>query len=91
LRRRLSQETIQVLIDAYKAGAISPQLAAQYGVSKTALLELLHAEGLAKRKRLTLEEIEEAHRLRSRGWTYVAIGQNFGMYGSTVWRTLKQN
>jgi hypothetical protein len=28
LRRRLSQETIQVLIDDYKAGAISPQLAA---------------------------------------------------------------
>lgn len=89
LHRRLGDDAIQELITAYRAGATTPELAVQYRVSKGALLNILHEQGLAVRKiRLTPAETAQAMQLRTEGLSYARIGEQLGVVGSTVWRVL---
>jgi hypothetical protein len=89
LPRRLGATQVQELMRAYRAGTPSPELAEHHGVAKSALLQLLHHEGLAIRKPgMTPKQITEARRLRDQGLSYAAIGKQLGFVGSTVWRGL---
>jgi hypothetical protein len=90
LRRRLGDETIQELIAAYQDGSTTPELVVRYQVSKGALLNILHEQGLAVRKiGLSPEEIDQAFGLRASGLSYAGIGERLGVVGSTVWRVLQ--
>jgi DNA-binding NarL/FixJ family response regulator len=80
---------VQAVIETYETGVTSIELAGLYGVSKSALLGLLHAQGLAQRKHaLTPEQVQQARLLRQQGLSYAAIGEQLGFYASTVSRAL---
>ena len=89
LRRRLSDKQVADVVAAYRDGATAADLAARYGVARSALVFLLHEHGLALRNHgLSSGQREEARRLRAKGETYVAIGERFGVHRSTVWHAV---
>jgi transposase len=89
VRQRLGEELVQTIVAVSSGGKTSPELVASYGISKTAVLKILHEEGLARRKPgLTADQIAEAVALQVHGESYEAIGRRFGVFGSTVWRAL---
>jgi uncharacterized protein (DUF433 family) len=89
VRQRLGSETVQELITAYREGVTTPELVTRYGIAKSAVLGILHDEGMAIRKPgLTAAQVTEATELRGQSVSYDTIGQRFDVYGSTVWRAL---
>jgi hypothetical protein len=54
LSKRLGMAVVQELVGCYEAGATSADLADRYGVSRTGLTNLLHAQGAAVRRRCGL-------------------------------------
>jgi DNA-binding NarL/FixJ family response regulator len=91
LDRRLSQETITELVDAYKAGTSTPELCRRYQLSKGGVLKLLRDHGVEMRRRgLTDEQIELAIKLYDEGHSLTAIGNELGKAKSTVRETLRE-
>ncbi len=88
--RRLGSSTVAALITAYEAGATTAQLAEQYGVSRTAVKDLLHAHRTAVRRPVGLldEDVNEAARLYEVGWLLRKIAVKFNVSQENVRRQL---
>jgi hypothetical protein len=92
LSRRFSPEQLDALGEGYEAGATAAELAAVVGVSKSALLELLHARGVPVRTRPSLSEteVDEAERLYAGGLLLREIGARFCVSRDCVRLALKR-
>lgn len=91
LRRRLAPQTIAELVARYNAGANTPALSREYGISKTGLLELLHTEGVSLRRRsVTPEVADRAVRLYESGLTIDEVMEQVGYSYSTIQRMLHE-
>ncbi len=90
LPRRLGSSTVAALIGAYEEGSTTAQLAEHYGVSRTAVKDLLHTHGAAVRRPagLSVDEIDEAADLYESGWLLREIGAKFEVDRETVRRKL---
>lgn len=88
--RRLGSSSVHELIGAYEAGATTPELALRYGVSRTAVKELLHRSGVAVRRPPGLGEpdVDEAVRLYEAGWLLREIAVECDVHQETVRRAL---
>ncbi len=85
LDRRLSQETIAELVEAYRGGTSTPELCRRYELSKGGVLKLLRDHGVEMRRRgLTDEQIDLAIDLYGEGQSYAAIGRQLGKAKSSV-------
>ncbi|WP_433578570.1 helix-turn-helix domain-containing protein [Nocardia brasiliensis] len=85
LDRRLSADTIAELVDAYEAGAPTPELCARYGLSKGGILKLLREAGVKMRKQpLSEAQIRQAARLYAEGYSLRAVAAELGSSFSTV-------
>jgi orotate phosphoribosyltransferase-like protein len=81
LSRRLEKHVVADIARAYEAGASSTELAQEFGVSRTGVLNLLRESGVKVRTRRTLTEaeVDTAERLYGEGWILREIGQDLGV------------
>jgi len=88
--RRLGSSSVAALIRSYEAGATTTQLAQQYGVSATAVKDLLHCRDVVVRRRVGLQplEVDEAVRFYESGWQLREIAQKFDASQENVRRRL---
>jgi IS30 family transposase len=62
-----------------------------YGLGKGAVLRLLDAHGVVRRRQgLRPTEVEEAIRLYGQGWSLARIGEHFGRHHSVILRALER-
>lgn len=88
LKRRIDPDTWEQIVAKYKAGATTPQLCLEYGLSKTGLLNHLHERGVQLRRQpLAPEQVEEASRLYGYGFSIAAIAN----YLDTSYNNVRQN
>ena len=88
LERRLSPETCAEMVEKYRAGATTPALCAEYGLSKGGLLRLLTDRGVKMRRQpLAPEQVEQAVTLYSYGFSIAAIAS----YLDTSYNNVRQN
>jgi hypothetical protein len=92
LSHRLSQEQVDRLAGQYERGATAAALAAEAGVSKSALLDLFSQAGTpaAHSRSLTETEVDEASRLYDSGWLLREIGEHLGVSRDCVRLALKR-
>jgi hypothetical protein len=93
LARRLSTGDLVQMEREYLAGDGCTILSRRYGVSENAVLAHLRRVGLVVRSlgKVTLDDVTEMRRLRSRGWTYQSIGERFGITRTAVSRRLQDS
>ena len=77
--RRLGLSTVLALIEAYEAGSTTAKLAERYGISRTAVKDLLHAHGVTVRRpaELNARDVYKAARLYESGWLLREIAEKF--------------
>jgi hypothetical protein len=88
---RLGPQQLAQLIANYWAGMPTTQLMQSYGLGKGAVLRLLDAHGVVRRRQgLTPPEVDEAIRLYGRGWPLARIGAHLGWHHSVILRALER-
>lgn len=89
IQRRLSEEERASIVREYTEGARAGQLAEAFGISETAVLDLLKRAGVPRRNgKLNPEQVAEMRRLRESGWTYASIGSQFGVTKTAAMKRL---
>lgn len=90
-QKLLSEDEIEQLIAAYRAGSTVYQLAKQFGCHRTTVSGCLKASGVQMRRTpLSHEQIEEAVRLYEAGLSCTKIGHKVGCSPDTVRSHLRQ-
>lgn len=90
LRRPLSAELVQKIIDQYQSGAAIKRLAREYEITRERLLEVFKAEGVTLRKPgLSPEHTQQAIRLYESGLTIPQVAAKLGYTDSVVHRFLR--
>jgi hypothetical protein len=88
---RLGPEGVAQLVADYQAGIPTTQLMKLYGLGKGAVLRLLEANDVPRRRQgLTAGQAHEAVLLYQQGWSSLKIGQHFGKDHGVVLRALKR-
>ena len=78
VRRRLQPGIIQEIVRKYEAGAMTPALCAEFGLSKTSVLRLLREQGVDLRRRpLTDEQVAVAAEMYASGLPIATIAAHF--------------
>ncbi len=76
----------------YQGGRSTKWLQRTYGLSQGAVLRLLDVNGVARRRQgLTDEQVQEAIRLYSQGWSLTRIGDRFGKDHTVVRSALRRS
>jgi hypothetical protein len=88
---RLDDRLVQQLLAEYQAGRTGRELAEQYGLARSTVIELLRKHGVAVRyPRVTPEEAAEMVRLYQAGMRQVDIAARFGRDPGNIWHVLKR-
>jgi DNA-directed RNA polymerase specialized sigma24 family protein len=82
--RQLSDQQIDKLLHAYKAGGTVYDLAERFKINRKTVSGILHRAGVRIRGRLTPEQVDEAVQLYAAGWSLARIGQEFDTTADTV-------
>ena len=84
-QRRLLLEQVNELIAAYRAGVPINDLAAQFEIHRSTVLDHVNRAGTRRRyPALGLRDVEEAAELYRTGQSLRTIGIHFGVHASTV-------
>lgn len=87
--RRLNEQEQATLAQDYVGGMTVYQLATKFGISRDTISKHLKRLGVEMRNAgLTEEQIDEAVRLYSDGWSAQRIGDRLGAYPQTMRRRL---
>ena len=90
-QKRLSEDEIEQLVAAYRAGLTVYQLAKQFGCHRTTVSGCLKAGGVRMRRTPPSEEqIEEAARLYESGLSCAQVGQKIGCHPDTLRSRLRE-
>lgn len=81
---RLSAERKKQLVDRYRAGALQRELAAQYGVNRRTVAEIVKQHGATKCRRLTSRQIDQAVVAYLNGHSLATIAKQLGVTDNTV-------
>ncbi|PPJ23262.1 hypothetical protein C5F51_29415 [Nocardia nova] len=85
IQRRLPRHTIDQLVQDYRDGATTLELAARYDISKTAVLNLLTREGVTRRHRpLTDADVDHLENLYLAGHSLASCTRLTGTPASTI-------
>ncbi|WP_063012716.1 hypothetical protein [Nocardia kruczakiae] len=91
IRRRLPRHTIDQLVQTYRGGATTLELAARYDISKTAVLNLLTREGVTRRHQpLTDADIEHLEHLYLAGHSLASCSRLTGTPATTIKDALRE-
>lgn len=90
---RLTKERQAELVRAYRTGARTLALAAEFGVHRDTVHSILQRAGVVRkagRARMTRADAEEARRLHSAGTSMRELGRKFGVSDDTVKRHIQR-
>lgn len=85
IAKRLKEQQVKELVEAYAEGATVYELAEQFGIERRTVSKILKREGVEPRwRRLTEEDIDEAVRLYATGLSAARIADRFDVNPDTV-------
>ncbi|WP_159096435.1 hypothetical protein [Miniimonas sp. S16] len=85
---RRSASELEGMTASYAAGSTAAQVAVEYGISETAVLDHLRRSGVKRRHgKLSDEAVRQMQELRNAGWTHARIAEQFGV---TRWAASKR-
>ncbi len=91
IERRLSSAAVDELIHAYRDGTATAQLAARFGISKTAVLSLLSSREVPRRfQSMNTDDIDNVERLYLAGHSLASCSRLTGFPASTIRDALRQ-
>ncbi|WP_327098202.1 hypothetical protein OIE68_04965 [Nocardia vinacea] len=91
IERRLTATSVRELIHAYVDGASTAQLAARYGISKTAVLTLLTNREVPRRyQSMAPDDVDHTERLYLSGHSLASCSRLTGFPASTIRDALRQ-
>lgn len=89
LAHRLSDETIAELVQAYQAGASTPELERRYELGHASVIKILHGHSVEMRGQgLADADVATAAELYRGGATLAQLGERFGISPNAVRRAL---
>jgi transposase-like protein len=88
--RRLGGDEVSELLAGYRAGVPVNDLADTFAIHRSTVLSLARRAGAAERYRLIDRNLKNAWHLYEQGWSVAAIGSEFGVDPSTVWRAFQR-
>jgi IS30 family transposase len=89
--RQVSPEERSELVELYRSGKNTYELARQFGVHRVTVSRTLKQAGVEMRYQgLSAEQIAEAVNLYKAGNSLARIGEHFGVDHGTVWRQLRK-
>jgi transposase-like protein len=89
LDRRLSDDMITEMVQAYCDGAATTELRQRYDLSQGSVIKILHEHGVAMRRQgLTNHDAAAAAKLYRSGATLAELSEQFGVSYSAVRRAL---
>ena len=88
---RLAPDQVFDLVHDYQDGTTIKQLVAKYGISRTTVITHLRREDIQTRYNKLDGKLGEVKELRTQGWSYARIGQQFGVTAHTVRRAIGRN
>jgi transposase-like protein len=90
VQRRLTEDEVDRLVDAYLAGATIGDLAARFGIHEHTVSAHLERKGVRRRYRMLDDAaVEVAAGLYREGWSLARVGRHFGVQAGTVLRALR--
>ncbi len=90
IQHRLSTDEVQRLIQLYTQGELIDDLAAQFRISRTTVMNHVERAGAPRRRNALTDRFDEARQLYDEGWSLAKIGQHLGVNASTVWHALRK-
>jgi IS30 family transposase len=91
VEQRLTAEDVAALVEAYKSGATGRELAAQFGLARTTVIELLRKHGVQVRyPRITEQQTMQVVEWYRAGMRQIDIAERLGRHKSVVWHLLRR-
>jgi lambda repressor-like predicted transcriptional regulator len=91
LVRKLANEEVSRLVEAYQAGATVYELAEEFKIHRTTVSLHLERAGVTMRRLgLSEEQIAAAILLYQQGWSLARLGDKFGVGAETMRTTLRK-
>lgn len=88
---RLSAKQQRELLEEYERGATGQELALQYGIARSAVIQFLRSRGATvRRPRLTDEELATVVALYQDGVRQIDIAKRLGRTKGAVWHALRR-
>ena len=92
-QRRLKQKAVDQLVERYQAGASVRELAVEFGIARTTVLEHLERRGVPRRastRKLTDADVQVAAHYYRTGESLETVGKRFGVNTSTIKREFRK-
>jgi AraC-like DNA-binding protein len=80
----LDAADIDRLIQMYLSGTPINDLADQFAIHRTTVMQHIRRSGVPRRQHVLADQVDEARQLYERGWSLAQIGQHFDFHASTV-------
>jgi DNA-binding CsgD family transcriptional regulator len=92
MNRKLSRSEVQELVERYRSGKSTYNLALQFGTDRHTIGRHLRHAGMELRpqRKMTPQQIDEAVRLYADGRSLAAIGKKLGVSPTTIGTALKR-
>jgi transposase-like protein len=89
-QKRLDPEGVAELVAGYRAGGRVKKLAAEFGIHRDTVHNILKRQGVLRQPGIQLGELPEVVRLYEEGWSMARLAGEFGVSPSTVNRALRK-
>ena len=91
MNRKLSQAEVAELVERYRSGRSTYDLAQQFGTDRHTVARHLRRAGIGLRpqRKMTPELIDRAARLYASGSSLAGIGREFGVSPTTIGKALR--
>ncbi len=92
MNRRLSPTELSQMIELYRLGKSTYELARRFGTDRHTITRHLRYDGveLRSRQKVTPQLVEKAKRLYADGYSLAVIGRQFGVSPTTIGTVLKK-
>ena len=78
-QHRLTEDDMRKLLASYQDGTAIAQIARDFAIHRTTVLDIVRRAGLKRRHRLIDNELDEAETLYQSGLSLKQVGQHFGV------------
>lgn len=91
VQKRLADNDILALVEAYRSGSTVARLTRDFGINRTTVLQHLQRHGVSRRphiRKLTDRQVAEAVQLYEEGWSYSRLGKKYFVDAETMRKEL---
>jgi lambda repressor-like predicted transcriptional regulator len=89
-QKRLDPDGVAELVAGYRAGGRVKKLAAEFGIRRDTVHNILKRQGVLRQPGIQLGELPEVVRLYEEGWSMARLAGEFDVSPSTVNRALRK-